>query len=109
MTEWRQLHGIPLRVWRGRRKRLAFLFNAMAPKADPAFPFQGRPQLLYLDNGPVAKSRVFQTVMQALGIAWQTHVPAGKDGTRVTARSKGKVERPFPYGQGSPRNAVPLP
>jgi hypothetical protein len=74
---------------------LRFLFNAMAPKADPAFPFQGRPQLLYLDNGPVAKSRVFQTVMQALGVAWQTHVPAGKDGTRVTARSKGKVERPF--------------
>ena len=74
---------------------LRFLFNAMAPKADPAFPFQGRPQLLYLDNGPVAKSRVFHTVMQALGIAWQTHVAAGKDGTRVTARSKGKVERPF--------------
>jgi hypothetical protein len=74
---------------------LRFLFNAMAPKADPAFPFQGRPQMLYLDNGPVAKSRVFHTVMLALGIAWQTHVPAGKDGTRVTARSKGKVERPF--------------
>ena len=74
---------------------LRFLFNAMAPKADPAFPFQGRPALIYLDNGPVAKSRVFQTVMLALGIAWQTHVAAGKDGTRVTARSKGKVERPF--------------
>jgi hypothetical protein len=74
---------------------LRFLFNAMAPKADPAFPFQGRPQLLYLDNGPVAKSHVFQHVMQALGIAWQTHMPAGKDGTRVTARAKGKVERPF--------------
>ena len=74
---------------------LRFLFHAMAPKADPAFPFQGRPALLYLDNGPVSKSRVFQTVMQALGIAWQTHVPAGKDGARVTARSKGKVERPF--------------
>ena len=74
---------------------LRFLFNAMAPKADPAFPFQGRPALIYLDNGPVAKSRVFQTVMLALGIAWQTHVPAGKDGTRVTARAKGKVERPF--------------
>src|SRR5713101_8011928 len=74
---------------------LRFLFNAMAPKADPAFPFQGRPALMYLDNGPVAKSRVFQTVMLALGIAWQTHVAAGKDGTRVTARAKGKVERPF--------------
>src|SRR2546427_6728566 len=74
---------------------LRFLFNARAPKADPAFAFQGRPQLIYLDNGPVAKSRVFHTVMLALGIAWQTHVAAGKDGTRVTARAKGKVERPF--------------
>jgi hypothetical protein len=74
---------------------LRFLFNAMAPKAGQAFPFQGRPKMIYLDNGPVAKSRVFQNVMLALGIAWQTHLPAGKDGTRVTARSKGKVERPF--------------
>jgi hypothetical protein len=74
---------------------LRFLFNAMAAKADPAFPFQGRPKMIYLDNGPVAKSRVFQNVMLALDIAWLTHIPAGKDGTRTTARSKGKVERPF--------------
>lgn len=74
---------------------LRFLFNAMAPKADPTFPFQGRPKMIYLDNGPVAKRRVFQNVMQALGIEWLTHIPAGKDGTRTTARSKGKVERPF--------------
>lgn len=74
---------------------LRFLFNAMAPKADPACPFQGRPKMIYLDNGPVAKSQVFQNVMQALEIEWKTHIPAGKDGTRTTARSKGKVERPF--------------
>jgi hypothetical protein len=74
---------------------LRFLFNAMAAKADTNFPFQGRPKMIYLDNGPVAKSMVFQNVMQALGIEWQTHMPAGKDGTRTTARSKGKVERPF--------------
>jgi hypothetical protein len=74
---------------------LRFLFQAMAPKADATFPFQGRPRMIYLDNGPVAKSRVFQNVMLSLGIEWQTHIPAGKDGTRVTARSKGKVERPF--------------
>jgi hypothetical protein len=74
---------------------LRFLFNAMAAKADPAFPFQGRPKMIYLDNGPVAKSRVFQNVMLALDIAWLTHIPAGEDGTRTTARSKGKVERPF--------------
>ena len=74
---------------------LRFLFNAMAAKGDAEFPFQGRPKMIYLDNGPVAKSRVFQNVMQALGIEWLTHIPAGKDGERVTARSKGKVERPF--------------
>lgn len=74
---------------------LRFLFAAMASKAEDIFPFQGRPQMIYLDNGPVAKSRVFQNVMLALGIEWLTHLPAGKDGERVTARSKGKVERPF--------------
>jgi len=74
---------------------LRFLFNAMAPKTIEGLPFQGRPMMLYLDNGPVAKSHVFQKVMQHLDVTWQTHVPAGKDGRRVTARSKGKVERPF--------------
>jgi hypothetical protein len=67
----------------------------MAPKKDTAFPFQGRPKMIYLDNGPVAKSRVFQNVMLALDIEWKTHIPAGKDGNRTTARSKGKVERAF--------------
>jgi hypothetical protein len=74
---------------------LRFLFNAMTSKDDPSFPFQGMPKMIYLDNGPVAKSRVFQNVMHALKIEWKTHIPAGKDGTRVTARSKGKVERAF--------------
>ncbi|HCC8840250.1 TPA: transposase family protein [Salmonella enterica subsp. enterica serovar Dublin] len=74
---------------------LRFLFNAMAPKTRSDFPFQGRPKLLYLDNGPVAKNHVFQNVMQSLKVDWLTHTPAGKDGTRTTARSKGKVERPF--------------
>ena len=43
----------------------------------------------------MAKGRVFQNVMLALGIEWLTHVPAGQDGNRTTARSKGKVERAF--------------
>ncbi len=33
--------------------------------------------------------------MGYLGVEVKTHVSAGKDGRRVTARSKGKVERPF--------------
>ncbi len=74
---------------------LRFLFNAMAAKATEGFPFQGIPRMLYMDNGPIAKSRVFQQVMRYLGIEVRTHLPAGKDGRRVTARSKGKVERPF--------------
>ncbi len=69
---------------------LCFLFNAMAVKGEAEFPFQGRPKMIYLDNGPVAKSRVFQNVMLALGVEWQTHIPAGKDGERVTARSKAR-------------------
>ena len=72
---------------------LKFLFNAMSEK--PGTPLQGIPEHLYLDNGPVARSGVFQTVMERLGVTIMTHMPAGKDGRRPTARSKGKVERPF--------------
>ncbi len=72
---------------------LRFLFHAMEEKSELAF--QGIPQMIYMDNGPIAKSRVFQQVMRYLKIEVRTHLPAGKDGRRVTARSKGKVERPF--------------
>jgi hypothetical protein len=46
---------------------LRLLFNAMAPKQINGFPFQGIPQMIYLDSGPVAKSHVFQQVMGLLG------------------------------------------
>ena len=78
---------------------LRFLFNAMSRKAADgdadASPFQGIPSTIYLDNGPVAKSAVFGRVMESLGVEVMTHMPAGSDGRRTTARSKGKVERPF--------------
>jgi len=74
---------------------LRFLFNAMTAKAQDELPFQGIPEMIYTDNGPIAKSQVFQNVMDCLGIKLVTHMPQGKDGRRVTARSKGKVERPF--------------
>lgn len=85
---------------------LRFLFNAMAAKGEAEFPFQGRPKMIYLDNSPVAKSRVFQNVMQALGIEWLTHIPAGKDGERAL---EGQGLTALPHRQGYPRNAVPLP
>jgi hypothetical protein len=74
---------------------LRFLFAAMAPKPEEGFAFQGIPEALYLDNGPIARSRVFNDVMEHLGVRVMTHLPAGKDGRRPTARSKGKVERAF--------------
>jgi hypothetical protein len=74
---------------------LRFLFNAMAAKASADCPLQGIPLMLYLDNGPIARSQVFLRVMRYLGVDVRTHMPAGKDGRRTTARSKGKVERPF--------------
>ena len=35
---------------------LRFLFNAMAPKEEAGLVLQGIPAMIYLDNGPVAKS-----------------------------------------------------
>src|SRR5487761_612543 len=69
---------------------LKFLFNAMAPKANEGNLLQGIPSTLHLDNGPVAKSAVFKRVMESLGVEAITHMPAGSDGRRTTARSKGK-------------------
>lgn len=74
---------------------LKFLFNAMAPKKNPGFPFQGIPSVIYMDNGPVSKSAVFNRVMANLNIEIRTHMPKGSDGRRTTTRSKGKVERQF--------------
>ena len=74
---------------------LRFLFNAMAPKESDGTTLQGIPEAVYMDNGPIAKSGVFHTVMERLGVRVMTHDPAGSDGRRPTARSKGKVERPF--------------
>jgi len=74
---------------------LRFLFNAMSAKPDLEPSFQGIPEAIQLDNGPVGKSAVFRRVMDSLGVEVLLHMPRGSDGRRTTARSKGKVERPF--------------
>ncbi len=74
---------------------LRFLFNAMSTKPVETFPFQGIPDMIYMDYGPIARSQVFQQTMKYLGITVCAHSPKGIDGRRVTARAKGKVERPF--------------
>ena len=74
---------------------LRFLFNAMSAKSDAEFPFRGIPAMLYMDNGPIARSHVFQRVMAYLGVQIQRHMPESKGKHRHTARAKGKVERAF--------------
>lgn len=74
---------------------LRFLFNAMRAKPELNIPFQGIPEAILLDNGPVGKSAIFKRVMEFLGVNVIPHMPRGTDGRRTTARSKGKVERPF--------------
>lgn len=74
---------------------LRFLFNVMAPKPEPELPFQGIPTAIYMDNGPVSRSKVFQSVMGSLGVRVLTHMPPSQAERRTPARSKGKVERPF--------------
>lgn len=74
---------------------LRFLYNAMAAKSIEGCPFQGIPEMLYTDNGPISKSRVFLNVMECLGVKVATHLPKGADERKTTARAKGKVERPF--------------
>ena len=87
--EYRNVHG------EDAGNALRFLFNAMSPKSDPDVPFQGIPHMIYMDNGPIARSRVFQSVMKYLGIDVKVHMPDSKDKRRKTARPKGKVERAF--------------
>lgn len=91
---------------------LRFLFDAMSPKpsADDAGadPFQGIPSAIYLDNGPVSRSAVFRRVMESLGVEVMTHMPAGSDGRRTTAR-QGQGRAAVPHGEGRARDPLPLP
>ena len=76
----------------------------MAPKDEPELVLQGIPAMLYLDNGPVAKSRIFRMVMGHLGVEVKTHMPKGSDGRRVTARAKGRISgAPSPDGCSTTR------
>ncbi|MGF6988064.1 hypothetical protein QFZ99_007628 [Paraburkholderia atlantica] len=75
---------------------LRFLFNAMSEREVSEVPLRGMPRMLYMDNGPVARSQVFLRVMRYLGIEVRTHLPAGHDERRrYRGRATGKVERPF--------------
>lgn len=55
----------------------------------------------YMDNGPVARSIVFQTLMERLGVTILTHMPAD-------CPRQGQGRASFPNSQGGPRNALSL-
>jgi predicted DNA-binding transcriptional regulator AlpA len=76
---------------RGCGSCLAFPVQRYGAKQIGGFPFQGIPKMIYLDQGPVGKSQVFQQVMCYLGIDVCAHLPQGKDGRRATSRSKGPI------------------
>jgi hypothetical protein len=49
-----------LRVWRGCESGPTVPVRAMASKEIDGFPFLGIPGMIYTDNGPIARSHVFQ-------------------------------------------------
>lgn len=71
---------------------LQVLYNAMEGQPKGAF-IKGIPLHLYADNGSFAKSCTYTRAVKLLDIIFKTHMPKTSDGRRVTARSKGKVER----------------
>ena len=76
---------------------LQFFYRACSAKdvSTGDFPFCGIPKMLYMDNGPIAKSKLFRQVMTFLGVEVRTHEPQKENARKKSARAKGKVERPF--------------
>lgn len=71
---------------------LRFPFNAMAPKPEPEMPFQGIPEAIYITwtTPPVARAKVFQSVMGALGVCILTHLPPAQDSRRTPRGRKAR-------------------
>lgn len=74
---------------------LRFLFNAMSVKTSDMFLFRGIPKIIYMDNGPISRNKMFLRVMSCLGIEIKTHLPKDAVKRKTSARAKGKVERAF--------------
>ena len=86
---------------------LKFLFNAMSPKQQGEFSFQGIPSMIYMDNGPISRSGVFQKVMNYLGVEVRTHVALMKRWSKSDRPSQRKSRTTFPYCQRNARNPLP--
>lgn len=86
---------------------LRFMFAAMSPKSSPDFPFQGIPQMLYMDNGPIARSLVFHSCNGILGRGG-THPPAEWERRTKSDGSRQRQSRaPVSHCQGNAQNSLP--
>ena len=48
---------------------LRFLFAAMSPKSTEGFPLQGIPQMIYMDNGPIARLDLLAVLQDSVNFA----------------------------------------
>jgi hypothetical protein len=58
--EYRCVYGVDVEA------ALRLLFNAMACNTEEGFAFQGIPEAIYTDNGPIVKSRISGRVLDKL-------------------------------------------
>jgi hypothetical protein len=63
----------------------------MASKAEEGFAFQGIPEAVYTDYGPIAKTRIFGRVPDCLGVRLMTHVPQVRTDGRWRAAKASSV------------------
>jgi hypothetical protein len=88
---------------------LRFLFAAMAAKAAEDVPFQGIPAMLYMDNGPIARSQVFHQVMRYLGGRGPHASAPGPRRPAGDRAGQGEGRTAVSHRERDARNALPLP
>lgn len=76
---------------------LEVLYEAMAPKQEPSFPFQGIPGCFYFDQGRMGRSPLVKKVLEdRLGSIVRVHRSDRTTGKlKKASRAKGKIEKRF--------------
>lgn len=82
-----------------------FLAWAMAPKGDPADPFEGRPTGIYVDPG-IGNNRLVQRFCQRLGTELRSHKPKNSKATGSVENGQWRVESRFEQGLKFQRSAI---
>lgn len=85
---------------------LRFLFSAMSAKAIEGFPFLGIPEMIYMENGPIAKKQCFS---KSYAISWGSHPlpsPSRKRWPKNHGTLKRKSGKTLPDYKRSSRNPL---